>query len=98
MASGSAPSTSNCRPLRAYGSGSASATPSRPSRPSLRAVSDQLTTRSIPPARSIRGGKRIQRTICSARLKALMGDCSKAAARVPPITISAAGPLSSADR
>ncbi|MNF15033.1 hypothetical protein D3C80_2174640 [compost metagenome] len=64
----------------------------------MRAVRLQLTTLSIPPARSIRGGKRIQTKICKARLKALMGDCSNAAARVPPTTINAAGPLSKADR
>jgi len=51
----------------------------------------------MPPIMSIRGGKKIQPTMLTARMNTATGVCSRTAPSVPPITISAAGPLSNAE-
>src|SRR5690606_35240673 len=96
IASGSAPSTSNCRALRANRSASLSAMPSRPNSPSLRAVALQVVTFRTPSSKLNRGGTKTHASCTNACLRVASAVCNSVAPKVPPRTITAAGKFISA--
>src|SRR5579859_373346 len=88
MASGSPPSTKDCRPFFRNSSFSPSTADSKPSRPCLRAMLLHSTIFSIMPAGLTAGGLNTQETIFQARMKVAMGVCTRLAARVPTTTMT----------
>src|SRR5580704_13684233 len=90
MASGSPPSTRDCRPFFKKLSFSDSTADSRPSRPCLRAMLLHSTIFSITAAGLFAGGMKTQETIFQARRKVAMGVCTRLAASVPTTTMTKA--------
>ena len=88
IASGSPPSTSDCRPFFRNSSFSCSTADSSPSRPCLRAMLLHSTIFSIIAAGLFAGGLNTQATIFQARRKVAIGVCTRLAAKVPTTTIT----------
>src|ERR1700723_2610427 len=88
MASGSPPSTKDCRPFFRNPSFSPSTADSKPSKPCLRAMLLHSTIFSIMAAGLFTGGLNTQETIFQARKNVAMGVCTRLAARVPTTTMT----------
>src|ERR1700733_4095018 len=88
MASGSPPSTSDCKPFFRNASFSDSTADSRPSNPCLRAILLHSTIFSIIAAGLFAGGLNTQETIFQARRKVANGVCTRLAANVPTTTMT----------
>src|SRR5271156_5423554 len=90
IASGSPPSTRDCKPFFKNSSFSPSTADSKPSNPCLRAMLLHSTIFSIIAAGLLTGGLNTQEMIFQARKKVDIGVCTRLAARVPTTTITKA--------
>src|SRR5882757_7488806 len=88
MASGSPPSTRDCRPFFRKSSFSPSTADSNPNRPCLRAILLHSTIFSIIAAGLFAGGMNTHATIFHARRNVAIGVCTRLAARVPTTTMT----------
>src|SRR5271169_4133063 len=90
IASGSPPSTKDCRPFFKNSSCSPSTADSKPSKPCLRAMLLHSTIFSIMAAGLLTGGLNTQETIFQARRNVAIGVCTRLAASVPTTTMTKA--------
>src|SRR5580658_5346693 len=88
IASGSPPSTNDCRPFFKKSSCSCSTADSKPRSPCLRAILLHSTIFSIIAVGLLMGGLNTQETIFQARRKVAIGVCTRLAAKVPSTTMT----------